>query len=359
MEFLSHTPPSMPDGSLKPSSWKRSRFGGRERAPSISGRLRSASDLVEGGVISDLQKGTLKDMIISNDPRVDAALRMADEGNFQQLQEVLIAAKDKPRRSSMDLVNDLGLDQLDFNFLDMGSLPKPSPPASQPGSSPPPSETSVGGGAQFQFDDDMWDILDTAAGNDHGVSSSGGGNHDSGMAMSWDNRGSHGMSSMGSLGGGMSHGRQRLPSQSGSFSTFFGMTPPMDSTLEMYGNSPNSALAMSMDKSTTDALSGRNSGGFYKSGNVNIHLGHQSGLSKMMSKAPKGGVAANGVGNNKKPSNKSSSSSSSSANNNNNSKPMAIPRRAELPVQLGPDGKPIKRMVGDYSPESRRARIAR
>tara|TARA_B100000795_G_C22740852_1_gene415274 strand:+ start:1028 stop:1183 length:156 start_codon:yes stop_codon:yes gene_type:complete len=49
MEFLSHTPPSMPDGSLKPSSWKRSRFGGRERAPSISGRLRSASDLVDGG----------------------------------------------------------------------------------------------------------------------------------------------------------------------------------------------------------------------------------------------------------------------------------------------------------------------
>ena len=166
-----------------------------------------------------MQKGTLKDMIISNDPRVDEALRMADEGNFQQLQDVLQAAHDKPRNSSMDLVNDLGLDQLDLNFFDMGSLPKPSPPASHRSSSPPPSENSASGGAQFQFDDDMWDILDTAAGGDssHNMSSSVG--QDSNMAMSWDARGSNGMSQMGQVG------RQRLPSQSGSFSTFFGMSP--------------------------------------------------------------------------------------------------------------------------------------
>jgi hypothetical protein len=338
MEFLSHTPPSMPDGSLKPSSWKRSRFGGRDRAPSISGRLRSASDLVEGGVISDLQKGTLKDMIISNDPRVDEALRMADEGNFQQLQQVLTAAKDKPRRSSMDLVNDLGLDQLDLNFFDMGSLPKPSPPASHRSSSPPPSESSAT--AQFQFDDDMWDILDTAAGNE--MSSSVGKEGTSfnagsmgGGGMSWgDNRHS---------GGSHIGGRQRLPSQSGSFSTFFGMTPPMDSTMEMYGNSPNSQLAMSMDQSTAEALSGGSGKGgsngiaFSKTGggSVSINLNHQSGLSKMMAKQ------------------------TSSIPSNNNTAPMAIPKRAATPVQLGPDGKPIKKMVGDYSPESRRARIAR
>ena len=357
MEFLSHTPPSLPDGSLKASSWKRGRWGGRDRAPSISGRLRSASDLVEGGVISDLQKGTLKDMIISNDPRVDEALRMADDGNFSQLQEVLRAAQDKPRNSSMDLVNDLGLEQLDLGFFDVGgSGVKPSPPASHRSSSPPPSETSASGGAQFQFDDDMWDILDTAAGNDGMMSTSVG--NDSHMAMSWDGRGNDrmsggGLSGMGSLGGGSGGhgghggvGRQRLPSQSGSFSTFFGMTPPMDSTLEMYGNSPNSALAMSMDKSTTDALTGgRGSGGsgaFSKTSNGSVSINLQSGLSKMMSKAPAGGIAASGIGKNLQA-----------------SAPMAMPKRAETPVQIGPDGKPIKKMVGDYSPESRRARIAR
>ena len=125
------------------------------------------------------------------------------------------------------------------------------------------------------------------------------------------------------------------------------MSPGMDPTLEMYGNSPNSSLAMSMDKSTADALSGGRSSKYGSNGNVNIHLGGPSGLSKMMSKgskAPKGGMA--GVGNNK------SSSSTKSI-------PMSIPRRAVEPVEIGPDGKPIKRMVGDYSPESRRARIAR
>jgi hypothetical protein len=291
-------------------------------------------------------------MIISNDPRVDEALRLADDGNFSQLQEVLRAAQDKPRNSSMDLVNDLGLEQLDLGFFDMGGSAKPSPPASHRSSSPPPSETSASGGAQFQFDDDMWDILDTAAGNDGMMSTSVGGN-DSHMAMSWDRGNDRGMGSgsglsgMGSFGGGVV-GRQRLPSQSGSFSTFFGMTPPMDSTLEMYGNSPNSALAMSMDKSTTDALTGgRGPGAFSKISNGSVSINLQSGLSKMMSKAPAGGIAANGIG------------ESLDGGAAGLSAPMAIPKRAETPIQLGPDGKPIKKMVGEYSPESRRARIAR
>ena len=126
MEFLSHTPPSFPDGSLKPSSFKRGRWGGRERAQSISGRLRSASDLVDDGVISGSEKGYLKDMIIANDPRVDEALKSASEGNFNPLQQVLSqAGKDRPRHSSIDLVADLGLEGLDLNFFDMGgSLPK-------------------------------------------------------------------------------------------------------------------------------------------------------------------------------------------------------------------------------------------
>jgi len=133
-----------------------------------------------------------------------------------------------------------------------------------------------------------------------------------------------GLSGMGSLGGGSGGhggvGRQRLPPQSGSFSTFFGMTPPMDSTLEMYGNSPNSALAMSMDKSTTDALTGgRGSGGsgaFSKTSNGSVSINLQSGLSKMMSKAPAGGIAASGIGKNLN-------------RNGGLSAPVAIPKRAE------------------------------
>ena len=69
MQFpLSHTPPSMPVGSLEAPQSKRPRAG------SVSGRLRSASDLCEDGTISQNQKGLVKDMIISGDPELARAL---------------------------------------------------------------------------------------------------------------------------------------------------------------------------------------------------------------------------------------------------------------------------------------------
>lgn len=58
----------------------------RARAGSISGRLRSASDLEEKGLIDKSQKGVLKDLIISGDAELQAALDLYESGDDSQLQ---------------------------------------------------------------------------------------------------------------------------------------------------------------------------------------------------------------------------------------------------------------------------------
>lgn len=58
----------------------------RARAGSISGRLRSASDLEEKGLIDKSQKGVLKDLIISGDSELQAALDLYDSGDTSQLE---------------------------------------------------------------------------------------------------------------------------------------------------------------------------------------------------------------------------------------------------------------------------------
>lgn len=58
----------------------------RARAGSISGRLRSASDLEEKGLIDKTQKGVLKDLIISGDSELQAALDLYDKGDASQLE---------------------------------------------------------------------------------------------------------------------------------------------------------------------------------------------------------------------------------------------------------------------------------
>ena len=57
MGMISHTPPSFSPGSLEVPHLKKTRSG------SISGRLRSASDLEERGVINRYQKGVIKVII--------------------------------------------------------------------------------------------------------------------------------------------------------------------------------------------------------------------------------------------------------------------------------------------------------
>lgn len=57
----------------------------RARAGSISGRLRSASDLEEKGLIDKTQKGVLKDLIINEDAELQIALDFYDQGDPSQL----------------------------------------------------------------------------------------------------------------------------------------------------------------------------------------------------------------------------------------------------------------------------------
>lgn len=58
----------------------------RARAGSISGRLRSASDLEEKGLIDKSQKGVLKDLIISGDAELQTALDQYDDGDATRLE---------------------------------------------------------------------------------------------------------------------------------------------------------------------------------------------------------------------------------------------------------------------------------
>jgi hypothetical protein len=112
MQFpLSHTPPSMPIGSLEAPSSKRPRSG------SISGRLRSASDLCEDGTINQNQKGLVKDMIISGDSNMAHALEEYEKGNPRPIRK-LLTSNAFNRRSSIDLVAELGIEQMDINMFD-------------------------------------------------------------------------------------------------------------------------------------------------------------------------------------------------------------------------------------------------
>ncbi|CBN77808.1 conserved unknown protein [Ectocarpus siliculosus] len=106
--LLSHTPPNFTPGSYEVSHMKRARAG------SISGRLRSASDLEEKGLIDKSQKGVLKDLIISGDSQLQTALDLYDNGDASQL-EALMENGLLDRRESFDL-----LDNLDFGIMELG-----------------------------------------------------------------------------------------------------------------------------------------------------------------------------------------------------------------------------------------------
>ena len=83
----------------------------RGRSGSISGRLRTASDLEDMGLIDKAQKGLIKDLIISGDPALRTALDKYETGDAQAL-EGLIKGGALVRRQSVDLLNGLDLDFL-------------------------------------------------------------------------------------------------------------------------------------------------------------------------------------------------------------------------------------------------------
>lgn len=60
----------------------------RPRGASLSGRLRSASDLCDDGTINPQEKGVLKDLIIFGNPALDAAFAAYERGDVAPLKGV-------------------------------------------------------------------------------------------------------------------------------------------------------------------------------------------------------------------------------------------------------------------------------
>jgi hypothetical protein len=79
---------------------------------SISGRLRSASDLEDIGIISNDQKSIIKDLLIAGNDQVQAAIDKYESGDSSALEE-MISSGAFSRSVDVDLLGDLDLD-LDF-----------------------------------------------------------------------------------------------------------------------------------------------------------------------------------------------------------------------------------------------------
>eukprot|EP00573_Skeletonema_grethae_P004441 CAMPEP_0201694918 /NCGR_PEP_ID=MMETSP0578-20130828/7016_1 /ASSEMBLY_ACC=CAM_ASM_000663 /TAXON_ID=267565 /ORGANISM="Skeletonema grethea, Strain CCMP 1804" /LENGTH=635 /DNA_ID=CAMNT_0048180669 /DNA_START=165 /DNA_END=2072 /DNA_ORIENTATION=+ len=107
---ISHTPPTHFG-----TSYENSHFGKRMRAGSISGRLRSMSDLEDNGIINRDQKALLKDLIIAGDSSVQGAIDRYESGDTSALEEMIKSGALLSRSSDVDLLGDLDLD-----FLNVG-----------------------------------------------------------------------------------------------------------------------------------------------------------------------------------------------------------------------------------------------
>jgi hypothetical protein len=89
-------------------------------AQSISGRLRSASDLEDRGIIDRAQKGIIKDLIISGDDALQSALDRYEKGDKSELENMIKSGRLKSYqssdgahgRSNIDILGDLDLDFL-------------------------------------------------------------------------------------------------------------------------------------------------------------------------------------------------------------------------------------------------------
>mmetsp|Transcript_10875 Transcript_10875/g.24029 ORF Transcript_10875/g.24029 Transcript_10875/m.24029 type:complete len:664 (+) Transcript_10875:262-2253(+) len=122
-QMIAHTPPTQIC-----TSYENKHFGKRLRAGSISGRLRSASDLEDTGVISREQKAILKDLIISGDNSVQGAIDKYEAGDPTALEAMIKSGALLARSSDVDLLGDLDLDFLnvheddDMMFGDMDDI---------------------------------------------------------------------------------------------------------------------------------------------------------------------------------------------------------------------------------------------
>lgn len=91
----------------------------RFRSGSISSRLRSASELLDEGVLENRQqKGLLKDLIISGDEALADALTRYERGDKEPI-KLLVREGVLNRKSSLDLLGDVG--DLSFDFLSVST----------------------------------------------------------------------------------------------------------------------------------------------------------------------------------------------------------------------------------------------
>lgn len=140
-KLFGHTPPS-----AVPTSYEGRHFGKRMRSSSISGRLRSMSDLEDRGIIDNRQKGILKDLIISGDDALQAALDNYEQGDTSALEALVKSGALRNKNTSdIDLLGDLDLDFLSMQE-DFGTDADSNPNASKPIPIPPHRPESANSG---------------------------------------------------------------------------------------------------------------------------------------------------------------------------------------------------------------------
>jgi hypothetical protein len=89
----------------------------------VSGRLRSASDLEDMGIINRNEKGVLKDLIISGDEALQEALEKYEKGDKTQLETMIksgVLSQKLP--ADLDLLGELDLDFLTVDDATVGSM---------------------------------------------------------------------------------------------------------------------------------------------------------------------------------------------------------------------------------------------
>jgi len=113
------------------TSYENKRFGKRMRSGSISGRLRSMSDLENRGIINQQQKGMLKDLVISGNDDLQVALDKYEQGDTSELVTMINSGVlNNKDVNDIDILADLDFDFLnvneDFNYSETKPMPIPT-----------------------------------------------------------------------------------------------------------------------------------------------------------------------------------------------------------------------------------------
>lgn len=86
----------------------------RPRAGSVSGRLRSASELFNEGLISLEQKSIIRDLLVTGDKQLEQSLDSYIQGNKSDIINLINNGHLKERKSTFDFLDNFQLDSLDL-----------------------------------------------------------------------------------------------------------------------------------------------------------------------------------------------------------------------------------------------------